>query len=149
MYTGSISRDFVDDEPLKLLAIADQFVLEPLKGMAEQSCIVHLQLQLDNVKGMLLAAERYSARKLKDACYTLVKRNAYFLMVDPSFMELSSGSPELWKELCTFLAPNQDEYYVRPNKRDNDSPKEEDGDRPNKRAKSGMFGWFFDRSDSD
>ena len=137
-------------EALALLAIADEFVLEPLKAKAEQSCIAYLQVQVNNVKEMLLAAERHSARALKDACYEVVKRNASSLMVDPSFMKLSSDSPELWKELCTFLAPDQDEYYVRPNKRGNDSPtKENEDDRPTKRVKTGLFGWLFDRSGAE
>lgn len=144
MYSGSIDCEIVDDERLKMLAIADEFVLEPLKAMAEQSCIVHLTV--DTVKEMLIAAGLYSARALKDACHVMVKRNAFSLIVDPAFMELNWTHPELWKELGTFLAPDVEQHDIRPTKRENDPPEE---DRPTKRSKTGVMGWLFDRSDRE
>eukprot|EP00904_Undaria_pinnatifida_P002730 jgi/Undpi1/12458/HiC_scaffold_5.g02129.m1 len=95
------------DEVIKLLALANEFLLEELKVLCEHSA--RKIVSVANVAKMLLAAERYQAETLKAACLSFVQKNMPEVCRYPAFEAEVSANPKLSMFILQGMADAREE----------------------------------------
>ncbi|CAM9256028.1 unnamed protein product [Ascophyllum nodosum] len=95
------------DEVIKLLALANEFLLEELKALCEHSA--RRIVSVANVAKMLLAAERYQADTLKTASLAFVQKNMPEVCRYPAFEAEISANPKLSMFILQGLADAREE----------------------------------------
>jgi RCC1 and BTB domain-containing protein len=91
---------------LDLLAVADQYLLDPLKRMCEKA--IHKSIDVDNVAYMLATADARQAHELRKKCFDFIMRHFGKVIGTKSFTELSK---ELLEEIL--FAASKRGVYVR------------------------------------
>ncbi|CAB1109139.1 unnamed protein product [Ectocarpus sp. CCAP 1310/34] len=95
------------DEVIKLLALANEFLLEELKVLCEHSA--RKIVSVANVAKMLLAAERYQAETLKSSCLAYVQKNMPEVCRYPAFEAEVSANPKLSMFILQGMADAREE----------------------------------------
>ena len=91
---------------LDLLALADQYLLDPLKNMCEKS--IYKSIDVDNVAYMLGTADARQAKELRKRCFDFIMRHFGKVIGTQSFTEL----PKHLLEEVLFAASKRG-VYVR------------------------------------
>jgi hypothetical protein len=87
-------------EIISLLMIANEFVLDDLRGLCEQSA--SRVLGFENIGKFMLLSVKHNADDLRDACKHFVRENGPFLKADPHFRQEIADNPELGLLLFDF-----------------------------------------------
>ena len=91
---------------LDLLAVADQYLLDPLKRMCEKA--IHKSIDVDNVAYMLATADTRQAHELRKRCFDFIMRHFGKVIGTRSFTELPK---DLLEEIL--FAASKRGVYVR------------------------------------
>ena len=91
---------------LDLLALADQYLLDPLKNMCEKS--IYKSIDIDNVAYMLGTADARQAKDLQKRCFDFIMKHFGKVIGTQSFTEL----PKHLLEEVLFAASKRG-VYVR------------------------------------
>ena len=73
LYLGEIDTDVIARYPASFLRLSQQYVLPDLKAVVDEQ--LARDADIDRLNELLILADKYDARRLMDACHTLVRDN--------------------------------------------------------------------------
>lgn len=101
VYTGDVEG--VRENPMNVLAIAEEFDISSLKQVATTFCID--SLSVENFAATLQVAHLYNIVDLKEACHGFARRNLAAVLTNRNVMNLPNENEAVWTEFKSVVAP--------------------------------------------